>query len=291
MSTTVAQGQSCPQPSFFEKNKFTVLRNIAYLTVIFLLIVLPTFNIVKIDIARNQSFIFGKPVSLAEGLAPVIFAGGIFAILVIVLNLILGRVFCGWICPGGWFAELQEKFRRMWWTPTSKSAQKITYILFTVITSILFSLLFLNWVTDLRVFFYETNPSFIPMWLVFLGMTGIFYFELFIGKRWCRVFCPTGIYQKITPYHHLYKPTLVNVDACTDCRECVKNCPMALDPRRMAYINDFYKGIAACIECYNCIDSCTKAQSEKCLPVAMGIVKELPPRDPDFISGKSLQKH
>ena len=113
MSTTVAQGQSCPQPSFFEKNKFTVLRNIAYLTVIFLLIVLPTFNIVKIDIARNQSFIFGKPVSLAEGLAPVIFAAGIFAILVIVLNLILGRVFCGWICPGGWFAELQEKFRRL----------------------------------------------------------------------------------------------------------------------------------------------------------------------------------
>jgi ferredoxin-type protein NapH len=129
------------------------------------------------------------------------------------------------------------------------------------------------------------------MWIIFLGMTGMFYFELFIGKRWCRVFCPTGIYQKITPYHHLYKPTLVNVDACTDCRECVKNCPMALDPRRMAYIQDFYKGIAACIECYNCIDSCTKSQSEKCLPVAMGIVKELPPRDPDFISGKSLNKH
>ncbi|MGB9765863.1 MAG: 4Fe-4S dicluster domain-containing protein [Sulfurihydrogenibium sp.] len=97
--------------------------------------------------------------------------------------------------------------------------------------------------------------------------------------------------KKIRPYHHLYKPTLVNVDACTDCRECVKNCPMALDPRRMAYINDFYKGIPACIECYNCIDSCVKAQSEKCLPVAMGIVKELPPRDPDFISGKSLNKH
>jgi ferredoxin-type protein NapH len=212
MSTTVAQGQSCPQPSFFEKNKFTILRNVVYLTVIFFLIILPTFKIVKIDIARNQAFIFGKQVPLAEGLAPVIFALGIFAILVIVLNLILGRVFCGWICPGGWFAELQEKFRKMWWTPKSPTGQKITYIVFTLFTSVIFSLLFLNWVTDLRVFFYVTNPSFVPMWLVFLGMTGMFYF-------------------------------------------------------------------------------CMKAQSEKCLPVAMGIVKELPPRDPDFISGKSLNKH
>lgn len=288
MQTTA---QSCPQPSYFEKNKFTILRNIVYLSVIFLLVVIPIFKIAKIDIARNEAFIFGQPVSLAEGLAPVIFAGGIFAILVIVLNLVLGRVFCGWICPGGWFAELQEKFRKLWWNPKSKSGQKLMYILFTLFTSVLFSLLFLNWVTDLRVFIYSTNPSFVPMWLVFLGMTGMFYFELFIGKRWCRVFCPTGIYQKITPYHHLYKPTLVNPDVCTDCRECVKNCPMALDPRRMAYIQDFYKGIAACIECYNCIDSCTKAQSEKCLPTAMGIVKDLPPRDQDFISGKSLAKH
>ncbi|MCX7738694.1 MAG: 4Fe-4S binding protein [Hydrogenothermaceae bacterium] len=283
--------QSCPQTSFFEKNKFTILRNVAYLFVIALLVIVPMFNIVRIDIARNEAFILGKPVSLAEGLAPVIFAIGIFAILVIVLNLLLGRVFCGWICPGGWFAEIQEKFRKMWWNLKSNSAQRLSYILFTVFTSILFAFLFLNWITDLRVLVYKTNPSFIPMWLVFLGMTGMFYFELFIGKRWCRVFCPTGIYQKITPCYHIYKPTLVNPDVCTDCRECVKNCPMALDPRRMAYIQDFYKGIAACIECYNCIDSCVKAQSEKCLPVAMGVVKELPPRDQDFISGKPLSKH
>jgi len=282
---------SCPQPSFFEKNKFTILRNISYLTVIFLLIIIPTFKIAKIDIARDEAWLLGKQVSLAEGLAPVIFAIGIFAILVIILNLILGRVFCGWICPGGWFAEIQEKIRRITWTPRSPTTSKIAYLVFTLITSVLFSLLFLNWVTDLRVFIYQTNPSFIPMWLVFLGMTGMFYFELFIAKRWCRVFCPTGIYQKITPYNHLYKPTLIDPDNCSDCRECVKNCPMALDPRRMAYINDFYKGIQACIECYNCIDSCVKAQSEKCKPPVMGIVKELPPRDPDFISGKSLTKH
>jgi hypothetical protein len=45
---------SCPQPSYFEKNKFTILRNITYLTVIFLLIIIPTFKIVKIDMQEMK---------------------------------------------------------------------------------------------------------------------------------------------------------------------------------------------------------------------------------------------
>ena len=282
--------QSCQQPSYWETHKFTILRNTVYILVILAVIIIPTFKIAKIDLAHNEAWIFGEKVSVEDGLAPVIFAGGFFAILVIVMNLINGRVFCGWICPGGFVAELQENLRRKLLSVRSSSGQKILYWVITLITSILFTLLFFNWVTDLRVFFYYTNPTFAGMWFTFLATLGIVYFELFIGKRWCRTFCPTGIYQKITPYHHKFKPTMkpqFDLKDCGSCRECIKNCPMALDPRRMAYINDFYKGIQACIVCGTCVDTCKQVRLPECKEELMTWVQELPPRDPSFISGKT----
>jgi len=281
---------SCKQPSYWETHKFTILRNIVYLVVIIVLIIIPTFKIAKIDLAHNEAWIFGERVSVEDGLAPVIFAAGFFAILVIVMNLINGRVFCGWICPGGFIAELQENLRRKFLHVRSTKGQHILYAVITLITSILFLLLFFNWVTDLRVFFYYTNPTFAGMWFTFLAALAVVYFELYIGKRWCRTFCPTGIYQKITPYHHKFKPTMkpqFDLKDCGSCRECIKNCPMALDPRRMAYINDFYKGIQACIVCGNCVDTCRQVRLPECKEELMTWVEELPPRDPSFISGKA----
>jgi len=286
---SVSIEQSCPQPSFWDTHKFEILRNTVYILVILALIILPTFKIAKVDIAHNEAWILGQKVDIIQGLGAVIVALGFFAILVIIMNLINGRVFCGWICPGGFVAEFQDKIRRKLYGPRSKKFNKITYWFVTLIVAVLFALLFFNWATDLRVFFYKTNPFFVPMWLGFIGTTAIFYFEVFIGKKWCRVFCPTGIYQKITPYHHLYKPTMVewaNLDDCGSCRACILHCPMALDPRRMAYINDFYKGIQACIACGTCIDVCKQVRYPECKEPLMVWVKELPPRDPDFIEGK-----
>ena len=280
---------SCPQPSFWETHKFTTLRNALYIVVILALIIIPELKIAKIDLAHNEAWIFGDKVSVQDGLAPVIFAGGFFAILVIIMNLVNGRVFCGWICPGGFVAEFQERLRKKFLSPKSTSKDHIIYYVITIFTSILFTALFFNWVTDLRVFFYHTNPTFAGMWFTFLGTLGVIYFELFIGKRWCRTFCPTGIYQKITPYHHKFKPTMkpqFNLQDCGSCRECIKHCPMALDPRRMAYINDFYKGIQACIVCGNCVDTCRQVRLPECKEELMTWVQELPPRDPSFILGK-----
>ncbi|NPA16799.1 4Fe-4S binding protein [Persephonella sp.] len=289
MSTQAETAQSCPQPSFMETHKFTVLRNTVYLIVILALIIIPELKIAKIDLAHDEAWILGDRVSVEDGLMPVIFALGFFAILVIVMNLFNGRVFCGWICPGGWVAEIQDIIRKRMYNPRSKTLSKIGYYVVSLIVAILFLALFFNWVTDLRVFFYSTNPMFSWMWVAFLSALVVVYFEVFIGKRWCRTFCPTGIYQKITPYHHKYKTTMApqfDLADCGSCRECIKNCPMALDPRRMAYINDFYKGIQACIVCGECVDTCKQVMLPQCKEPLMTWVTQLPERDPDFIAGK-----
>lgn len=73
---------------------------------------IPELKIIKVDITHNELWLFGERRTLIDGLIPVIAALGFFAILVIVINMIQGRLFCGWICPGRWFAEIQEKIKR-----------------------------------------------------------------------------------------------------------------------------------------------------------------------------------
>ncbi len=236
---------------------FKFYRNLSYIFFILLLVLIPSLKIVKMDISHNQSWLFGQEMPLSEGFRPIVVVIGIIAVFIILANLILGRVFCGWICPGGFLAQMQEVLKKRF------KENRIIYYTVTLISSVLFSLLFFNWITDLRVFVYPTNPAFLPLLGVFIVITGFFYFEAFIADKWCRVFCPTGIYHKITPFNHIVKPFLIDKENCSDCKECIKACPMGLDPRKMALIDDFDRGIQACIVCGECVDACEAVNREK----------------------------
>ncbi len=249
--------------SFFKKHKFKILRNLSYLFFLIILIIVPSFKIVKLDIAHGVSYLFGKPHPATDAFMWIVIAVGGISILIIFTNLILGRVFCGWICPGGLIAEIQEYFKKLTYNTKSSKLNKLIYILISFNVSMALNLMIFNWFTDLKVFVYETNPAFVPIWIAFLISSGIFFFEVFLADKWCRVYCPTGIYHKITPFFHFYKTVLTNKDQCLDCKACVKSCPMGLDPRKMAFINDFDRGIQACIECGECVDACAVSQGEK----------------------------
>ncbi len=251
------------QVSFFEKHKFKILRNISYLFFLAILVLIPYFKIVKLDVSHGVSYLFGKPYPVPDAFIWIVIAIGGLSILIIFTNLILGRVFCGWICPGGLIAEIQEYFKKLTYTSKSSKFNKFAYIFISFLVSMLLNLVIFNWITDLKVFVYETNPAFIPVWITFFISSGIFFFEVFLADKWCRVYCPTGIYHKITPFFHFYKPVLTNKNQCLDCKACIKSCPMALDPRKMAFINDFDRGVQACIECGECVDACTISQAEK----------------------------
>jgi ferredoxin-type protein NapH len=221
------------------------------------------------DIAHNQSWLFGQEIHLSGAFKPIVVVIGIIAVFIILANLILGRVFCGWICPGGFLAQVQEYIKKI------TRNNKPLYYFITLITSILFSLLFFNWITDLRVFLYPTNPAFLPLLGAFTVVTGFFYFEAFIADKWCRVYCPTGIYHKITPFNHIVKPFLIDKENCGDCKECIKACPMGLDPRKMASLNDFDRGIQACIICGECVDACEITNTKKGKKGVIKFVKDI----------------
>ena len=70
-----------------------------------------------------------------------------------------------------------------------------------------------------------------------------------IGRFWCRYICPLGGILGIFNRVSILKLKL-DMNKCTDCKECLKVCPVDIDK-----FEDVGKS-SDCIQCGKCIDTC-----------------------------------
>ena len=168
----------------------------------------------------------------------------------IILTLVLGRVWCGWVCPVGtilyWtrFKGAIERGARLsnrWWT--------VKYVLLLlIVAAALLGLVrpALDWMGKNLV------ASGIVIILVLATSVGL---NLITDLFWCRYLCPLGgavaLLSKIAPMRR-------NVRLhCNECSVCVDACPMgAIDPRR-GFVND----PGACTVCIDCMTACTSSSN------------------------------
>lgn len=167
-----------------------------------------------------------------------------------ILTLVLGRVWCGWVCPLGtilyWtrFKGAIERAVRLsnrWWA--------VKYVLlFLILAAALLGLVrpALDWMGKNAV------ASGIVILLVLAASVGL---NLFADLFWCRYLCPLGgavaLLSKIAPMRRIVRVH------CNDCSVCVDACPMgAIDPRR-GFVND----PGGCTVCIDCLTSCTSSSN------------------------------
>ncbi len=192
----------------------------------------------------------------------------------VLLTLVLGRVFCSWLCPVGLFLELSEKLRGVLrfleLRPRNlrfPRASKFWLLGLGLTATALFAVPILGAIYppavvgrelhELVFAFFdhaelgEFGPTY---WLSGLGwgsvmLGGIALFELFVSKRWwCRTLCPGGALYALLG---ALRPVRVKRDpvACTGCGECNRVCPMALRPMSDQMGMD-------CDNCGLCLSSC-----------------------------------
>ncbi len=195
----------------------------------------------------------------------------------VIATILLGRVFCSWICPIGFILEMSEKLRKIL-SLFKIRPRNVTfgrgnkYILLTagLMTSFLISAPLLNELyppaligqeiqNETQFLFEQAENNHFDFNLG--GLTGISLFifsiillELIISKRlWCRYLCPGGAL-----YSLLGRKRLIRVQRhavkCTDCADCTKVCPMGLNPMKDS----------TGIECDNCL-ACVSICSEDAL--------------------------
>lgn len=163
------------------------------------------------------------------------------AVIPVLLTLVLGRVFCGWICPLGLLSEIVTGCRRALARISInvfsfRTTPLLKYVVLGV--GLAFSLIF-----SVRYFFWIYPPRLISdllrdalvgevtsYALVFLG--AVLLLELlFVERFWCRCLCPGGaLYALLGRWRHLriQRQAL----ACTGCEDCDSACPYGLQPSR-----------------------------------------------------------
>jgi polyferredoxin len=188
----------------------------------------------------------------------------ILMILGFLLALILGPVFCGWVCPLGslqeWISKLGRKLfkRRFNHFIPEKVDRYLRYLRYLVAAWIIFMT-----AKSATLVFAQLDPynALFTFWssevaiggLIVLGVTIIL--SLFVERPWCKYACPYGALLGIFNRFRVAKLHR-NEKTCINCKKCDQICPMNIKVSEVKTVNN-----------QQCI-SCLKCTSEEVCPVA-----------------------
>ena len=220
----------------FHKDKFD--RKIGYLflilsTLIGFLVFAPMFP------NQLQLLLLGNVKQLGAPL-PIAILG---LVLFTILTFVVGRIFCGYLCPIGALQEI------VYLIPIKKLKikNKTLPIVFRMIFFVAFVVLAVIFSMDVLTFFgfydffnLNINSIFFYIFLVLLTTS------IFVYRPFCRFFCPYGALLSLASIKGLFK--LKRNANCVDCKKCEVICPTNEAGR-----NDLKQ---ECFMCNRCKDVC-----------------------------------
>ncbi|MBI9032755.1 4Fe-4S binding protein [bacterium] len=217
--------------------------------------VLCPYSFICFGIPALQGFFSRNPVII----------GSIVGAIILLLTPVLGRWFCGWLCPLG---AIQEIFYKL---TNGKSKGKVKPLISD------------NWDKRLKLikYFVLLGNIFFAYFLIqalymkacplvalanlgnYLLVSSIVFFiimisSLFVERIWCRYFCPYGALMSLLLLlgNLLRIPRImlkVNKSMCVDCGLCSANCPMQIKVEDKNQVSN-----SECILCQRCKAKCPR---------------------------------
>ncbi len=201
---------------------------------------------------------------------------------VLLLYLIFGRAFCGWVCPFDLLFDLIARIKRTNKAKTKVRKSKLLFIpifLFLFISFILGVPIFTRYLSHLTNFFrviylatfiwFNYPYEFYAYLMSFTFVVALLIFEYLFPRFWCKNICPVGITYGFLNKASLLKLKLVNLDDCKFCFTCQNACYM--DVPIMEKVNEIKNsnknsGILQstnCVFCGECLFACDKIKKIK----------------------------
>ncbi|MHC4473777.1 MAG: 4Fe-4S dicluster domain-containing protein [Planctomycetota bacterium] len=197
----------------------------------------------------------------------------------LVLAILLGRVWCGWVCPFGtlhhlthWLAFPRKvktrldgnRYRGFFWIKygilvafVAAAAMRMLQIglldpialLSRSVTDAVYPAV--DWglrTVGLPGIHPSATPNFSGGWFVGLLLVAFLLLNLWIPRFFCRALCPLGALMGLFARFALFRIHRDEV-ACEGCNLCVKGCEGACEPEGQVRL-------AECMVCMNCLEDC-----------------------------------
>ena len=208
---------------------------------------------------------FGLQLSDPLAAAGQIFAGKTFylpflmtALIPVVLTLIFGRFFCGWICPATFIYELNTNLaawlrRAGLKTGNRRFDRRVKYlvlavglVLSAVSGSVLVAGVYPPAIVGREIYYAVALGSFGAGAVLFVGSL---LFDLLVARRgFCRYLCPGGALYSLLGRYRIVRIQRI-VENCNDCAKCDAICEFGLNPLRDGFGQE-------CNNCTACIAIC-----------------------------------
>jgi len=236
-----------------------VARGVLQVSVVALIALGPWFGLANGSICTLTvgGITLSCPLGFLQGSAgaSTILIGIIWSIAIpILIAILVGRIFCGWICPASLGFELFRNLR-MSRKPTKLSGRNPIQFLGVVLLG--------AFLISSALFHYPFFCFFCPVGVICrnvisftqygaLGMDMIFipafiFFEA-VFARWCPEICPLGTMTTIFSRFNFLNPK-VNEAKCVKCQICNRVCPM-----RVQVLEG--KDLNLCSKCLKCSEDC-----------------------------------
>ena len=171
------------------------------------------------------------------------------------LTLVMGPVFCGWVCPFGsvqeWVGKIGKKIfikRHNLFIPYSLD-KWLRYLRYIVLVWVLY----MTAVSGKLIFAdYDPYYALFHFWSGEVAMAGVVILLLviaaafFIERPFCKYACPYGAILGIFNLFRIFSIKR-NTETCVDCGACDKNCPMNIRVSASGTVRDHQ-----CITCMQC---------------------------------------
>ncbi len=297
-STEVVEITRFPVPQRFEPKRRTILRatgkrqhryrlfrGFTQTITLLILLVVPAFAIARVDLLLGDHLAWrtrGAP--LLDALVAVGVSIFSFYLLTFLVNLVAGRMFCGWGCPVGQLNRLADTF-----VAQNKMRGRLVWgAIWLGFAIALAGAVGLWWASPAA---FITDPAVAGIaWggVVALGASAVLFARV-IGWSFCKKVCPIGLYYSVVQQK---RPIGIQYDAskCQDEGACVRACPVGLDARDLVQLQYDIGGFAIdglaqnnhCLRCGACVEACeivTTKQPEPALVfgrASLPIVQDAP---------------
>ena len=238
-----------------------------------LLLLIPWFHIggdslLRIDIPALTLHFFGQTLRIEELYLVLLFSLTL-TLGFLLITMVLGRVWCGWLCPQTTLTDLADWFAARLGLQSKKRTQSKGLVQRAILQLIHLALAFLV-SANLLWYFIEPLNFFAKLisgqlhyvtWICLLFGALVIFLDLsFVRRLMCRDFCPYGRFQtaladQSTLVLHLAPAELKR---CIKCDSCVRACPMEIDIRQGYQVE--------CINCGRCLDACRQVMAKRSQP-------------------------